>query len=260
MEEMEKEKQAPEFTYLDPYASVNTKKRGGVGLFIAGFLLAAVICVGIFTVIHLAGKKETVVSDQPGNQSPHTQIVEDTTFSKAFTQKKKLIDQMMEAYYLFDTENVDTESEMLKGYMKAYGDPYTVYFTKEEYDSLMESTNGVYSGIGVVVQQNAGTGVITVVRPFVGAPGYNAGIRADDILYKVAGEEVTGVSLELVVTKIKGEEGTTVDLTVYRPSTGEYIDMTVERRTIEIETVEYEMLDGNIGYTGGMNLADEYVN
>ena len=112
----------------------------------------------------------------------------------------------------------------------------------------MESSSGEYSGIGVSVSQSIETGVITIVNPFENGPGYEAGMRKDDILFAVEGEEVTGQDINSVVAKIKGEAGTTVDLTVYRPSTDEYIDMTVERRVVQNPTVTYEMKDGNIGY------------
>ena len=135
-----------------------------------------------------------------------------------------------------------------KGYVDALNEPYTVYYTKGEYEQLQESTSGKYSGIGVVVSQNKETGVITVVRPFEGSPGAEAGILKDDILYKVAGKEVTGVDVTEVVTWIKGEEGSTVSIEVYRPSEDKYLTFEVERKTIEIPMVTSKMLDSNIGY------------
>lgn len=158
------------------------------------------------------------------------------------------IQDIIDEYYLFDQEDVDRDTAIIKGYVDALGDPYTQYYTPEEYKDLLESTSGRYSGIGVVVQQNASTGVITVVRPYENCPGWEAGMQPEDIIYKVAGEEVTGIDINLVVSKIKGEEGTTVDVTVYRPSAGEYIDMTVERRQIEVETITHEMKEDQIGY------------
>ena len=90
--------------------------------------------------------------------------------------------------------------------------------------------------------------MITVVRPFENGPGYEAGMRKDDIIYKVEDEEVTGKELTEVVSKMKGEEGTTVKVTVYRPSEDTYIDMVIERRQVENPTVSHEMLEDNIGY------------
>ncbi len=166
--------------------------------------------------------------------------------SPELEQKLEAIKARIDMYFLFDQSEADFETGILKGYVDSLGDPYTVYYSPEEYKDLMESTSGKYSGIGVVVQQNP-NGFITVVRPYLDGPGYTAGIRTDDIIYKVSGEEVTGQDLSLVVSKIKGDAGTTVDIQIYRPSTGEYIDMTVERAELEIETITSEMLDDHIG-------------
>ncbi|MBO7364458.1 MAG: S41 family peptidase [Lachnospiraceae bacterium] len=167
--------------------------------------------------------------------------------SDGVSEKFSRIQQLIDEYYLFDREDVDFDTGVLKGYVDALGDPYTVYYTPEEYSALMQTTEGSYSGIGVVVQQDT-DGVITVVKPYENAPGYAAGIRKDDIIYAVEGEEVTGVDLNLVVSRIKGQEGTTVLITVYRPSTREYLDLTVTRKVVEIESAGYEMLESHIGY------------
>jgi len=165
-------------------------------------------------------------------------------------KKLKALEQIIDEYYLFqDDVDIDAQIEgIYAGYINGLDEPYTTYFTAEEYKSVLESTQGTYSGIGVMVSQNVNTGVITVVKAFENGPGYEAGIRKDDILYKVGGEEVTGVDISEVVAKIKGEEGTTVELTIYRQSENKYIDMTVERRIVETPTVEYEMKENNIGY------------
>jgi len=165
-------------------------------------------------------------------------------------EKLKTLEQIIDKYYLFQDEiDIDAQIEgIYAGFVNGLAEPYTTYFTAEEYKTVMESTQGIYSGIGVMVSQNINTGVITVVRSVENGPGYEAGIRKDDILYKVGGEEVTGKDLAEVVARIKGEEGTTVDLTIYRQSENKYIDMTVERRIVETPTVEYEMKENNIGY------------
>ncbi len=158
---------------------------------------------------------------------------------------------VIDAYYMSDDEPVSQE-EMLEGVYKGYVDslnePYTVYYTAEEYAALEESSQGFYSGIGVVVSQDVRTGVISVLRPFEGSPGEEAGLLKDDVLYKVDGKEVTGQDVSEVVSWIKGPEGTTVDIEVYRASESDYMTFTVERRTIEVPMVEHEMLDNGIGH------------
>lgn len=156
------------------------------------------------------------------------------------------LNSYIDQYYLFDYEEEDLENGIYKGLMAGLGDIYTGYYTPEEYASFMESSNGSYSGIGAVLQQDYSTGLITVVRAFSGSPAEEAGLQTDDILYMVKGEEVTGKDLTLVVTDLKGEEGTTVDISILRGT--DVLDLTIERRNIEVPTVEYEMLEDQIGY------------
>ncbi len=173
-----------------------------------------------------------------------------SSHAKEIEEKLSKIDQVINSYYLNDSE-IDEEKMIegiYSGYVAGLGEDYTTYYTSEAYAELMESSSGEYSGIGVSVSQNLNTGVITIVNPFENGPGYAAGMRKEDILFKVEGEEVTGVDINQVVAKIKGEEGTTVELTVYRPSTDEYLDMTVERRVVQNPTVTWEMKEDGIGY------------
>lgn len=156
------------------------------------------------------------------------------------------LERYIDRYYLFDYEEADVESGVYKGLMAGLGDPYTGYYTAQEYASFMESSNGAYSGIGAVLSQNMSTGIITVVQVFEGSPAEEAGVQAEDILYKVAGKEVTGEDLSLVVTDLKGEEGTDVHISVVRET--EELEMDITRRHIEIPTISYEMLTDEIGY------------
>ena len=143
-----------------------------------------------------------------------------------------------------------------KGYVDALGEKYTYYYTAEEYDSLKQDMSGTYSGIGALLTQSVDTGVISIVRPFKGSPSEEAGMLKDDIIYKVEGEEVTGGDLSEIVSRIKGEEGTTVNMELYRPSEDRYYTVDVERRSIETPMVEYEMLDDSIGYVEILEFMD----
>ena len=162
------------------------------------------------------------------------------------SSKMQELQSYIDRYFLFDYEKEDEESGIYKGMMSGLGDVYTTYYTPDEYASFMESSNGSYSGIGAMLSQDYNTGIITVVKVFEGSPAEEAGIQPDDILYKVKGEEVTGEDLSLVVTDLKGEEGTDVDISMMRGT--DVLDMTITRRNIEVPTVEYKMLDENIGY------------
>lgn len=162
--------------------------------------------------------------------------------------KVTLLDRYIDKYFLNGTEELQMTEGIYKGYLESLEDPYSVYYTEKEYQDLLETTTGTYCGIGAVVSQNVDTGVITIVEPYKESPAAEAGILPGDVIYKVEGEEVTGEDLTKVVAKMKGEEGTDVNVTVYRSTTNKYIDVTITRRQIEIETIDYEMLDNSIGY------------
>ncbi len=171
---------------------------------------------------------------------------DDSIITKAVMQKAEAIQQVIEKLYLEEENVQDVQEGIYKGMVNALGDPYSVYYTKEEYEAFQESYIGEYCGIGASLLQNADTGLITIVKTFKGSPAQEAGLKTDDILYKVEGEEVTGEDLSEVVAKVKGKEGTTVNITIMRGS--EEIDLELVRKTISVPTVEYEMLDNNMGY------------
>lgn len=168
----------------------------------------------------------------------------------AIEEKLDKIDKIIDYNYL-NQEDIDLdklEQGVYAGYVAGLEEDYTTYYTPEEFASVMESSSGKYSGIGAYVSQNMSTGIITIVKPFEGAPAAEAGILKDDILYAVEGEEVTGEDLNMVVARLKGEEGTAVNVTIYRASEDQYIDFEVTRAVVNVPTVSYKMLDDQIGY------------
>ena len=129
------------------------------------------------------------------------------------------------------------------------GDQYTVYYTADEYKQFTTASSGTYCGIGVIVSQNVTTGAITIVKTFKKGSGAEEGMLPGDMIYKVEGKKIEGLELSKVVSKIKGEEGTFVKVTVLR--NGKEIEFNLERRKLEVDTVTSRMeeKDGKkIGY------------
>ncbi len=158
------------------------------------------------------------------------------------------LENMIDQFYLFDYEKEDLETGVYKGLIAGLDDPYSVYYTPEEYNKLMEMTTGEYSGIGALLSQDKETGLITVVKPYKGTPSEEAGLLPGDVFTKVDGQDTAGMDLATFVNFVKGESGTEVVLEVYRTSEKVYKTFRIKRRTIETPTVEYEMLEDNIGY------------
>ena len=162
--------------------------------------------------------------------------------------KLDLINALIDRYYLYEDEiDADALAEgIYSGYASALGDPYTEYYDQEESQALLENTSGEFSGIGATLTQASGDTGVTIVNVYKDSPADKAGLKAGDILSQVDDHEVAGEDLETVVSWVKGETGTEVTLHVRRD--GEELTMTAVRDTIEVQTVEYEMKEGNIGY------------
>lgn len=173
---------------------------------------------------------------------------DDEEFTDTAIKKINYIMKIMDMYYLEEYDEDAMIDGMLTGMLAAVGDPYTGYYDEESYSSLMESSEGIYYGIGVVVSQRIDTGEVYVVNPYDDCPGAEAGMLPGDIIYMVAGTEVTGMDLNEVVALIRGAEGTTVDITVLHENDTELTELQVERREIQVHTVEHQVMENNIGY------------
>ena len=163
-------------------------------------------------------------------------------------EKLKKLERLVDEIYLGEISEKDLQSGIYEGYISGLGDPYSVYYDEEATKSLMEATSGEYDGIGAVMTQSRDTGVITISQVYKDSPSEKAGLRAEDILYKVEGKEVTGRDLSEVVGDIRGEHGTEVELTVLRGSSSRELTVTAVRETIEYPTIETKMLEDNLGY------------
>lgn len=173
-----------------------------------------------------------------------------TTISSEVSGKLDFLKDVIDLKYLEKTDEKTLKEDIYKGLLQGLNDPYSVYYTKDEYDALKEETSGSYCGIGALVSQNADTGVITAINVFKGSPAEKAGMKNGDIIYKVEDKEVTGEDLNNVVAKMKGEKDTKVKINVYRTSEKEYIDLEITRDKVDVPTVEHKMLDKSkgIGY------------
>mgnify|MGYP000166965293 CR=1 FL=1 len=116
-------------------------------------------------------------------------------------EKAKLIEEIIDEKYTGEVDKELMEADMYKGMMVSLGDPYSAYYTAEEYEELNTETTGSYKGIGVVMQMQMDTGAVKIVRCYEGAPGEKAGLLPEDILLQVNGENVSGLELSEVVDK-----------------------------------------------------------
>lgn len=261
MEDLKQEQQETKENQTTPafsqvtleYMLKNAKaaKRKGI---VIGFVIS--MAVTFFVVFIYLGvnaytriKHGSVVTGLFGNVS--SSVVDKETLEKINTIYGK-----MKTQYLDEVDVEKVREGLYTGMVDALDDKYSEYFTKEEYAIMMEDVSGTFDGIGAYFQQDPDTKIMTVARPIKNSPAEKAGIKTDDILYMVDGEDVTGQELELVVSKIKGPAGTTVHLSFYREGQMDPIEFDVVRAEIDAESVESEMLDDNIGHITILEFAD----
>lgn len=191
------------------------------------------------------------------NRAPQ-KAVEDLS-SVGDTSKYKYLFSLRDLIYSKYDGEID-DQKLLEGAMKgmaaAVQDPYTVYMTKEEFDTFMESSQGSFYGIGA--QLGVRDNKVTIIAPIEGSPAEKAGLKAGDVILKVDDYEVVDVNTEAVVSRVRGEEGKSVMLTIQRDN-GEPFEVEIVRAEIKNESVKGEMLDEATAYIQITTFSDEEV-
>jgi carboxyl-terminal processing protease len=141
-----------------------------------------------------------------------------------------------------------------QGLAASTGDPYTEYLNKSDAADFNNQLSGTFTGIGAELSKDADGNVI-VISPLEGYPAQKAGVKPKDIITKVDNQAVFGQNLTEVVNKIRGNEGTSVKLTIARD--GKELNFDITRAKITLPSVTHKILDGNIGYLRISRFADD---
>lgn len=222
----------------------NRKSNFGKGIAVGAaitLLFVLVIAGGAFLSFRLVNVKKSTTTEK-------AEQTKGAIFQKDVEKKAGEIADLIEQYYYEDADENDMVEGIYAGMVDGLGDQYSTYFTADEYASFNESTTGIYYGIGAVLTQNLNTKIVTILHVYPGTPAEEAGVRDGDVIAKVG--EIDGDSMELseLVTHIKGEEGTKVHLELIRAGEKEHIELDVERRQIEVPTIQHQMLEGDVGF------------
>lgn len=176
-----------------------------------------------------------------------------TTASNVNTQQglpKDLDYEDVEQVYDIVRKNYDGElseeqflTELKSAIARATGDPYTEFFTQPEAVEFNQELDGTFTGIGAELGKKDGN--LIVVSPLSGYPAEAAGLRPQDVIARIDGEDSIDISVFEAVSKIRGPEGTDVTLTLVRNNT-EVVEVTITRQLIDAPSVTRE-LNGNVG-------------
>jgi carboxyl-terminal processing protease len=159
------------------------------------------------------------------------------TFTEVFSTIKK--------NYVEEVKPKELIRSAIKGMINSL-DPHSAYLTPQEYKDFQSETKGEFGGIGIQIgiKDNA----LTVIAPIEDTPAYRAGIKAGDKIIKIDGEPTKDMNINDAVSKMRGQKGKPVVLTIQRDEWKEPKDITIIRDIIKIKSVKYKMIDKEIGY------------
>ena len=178
--------------------------------------------------------------------------------------KQESVMEIAKQDFLYDADESKMLEGALEGTLKALGDPYTQFMSKEEFSALMQDTEGTYEGIGVYVTASDDNKIL-IVSPIEDTPAEKAGLKTGDKIVRINGTEYTADKMDQAVNIMKGEPGTSITLTIQRENADgnhDVSDVIVNREKIKIKTVKPSMLEDEIGYiritTFDMQTAEDF--
>ena len=155
------------------------------------------------------------------------------------------LETLIEEKFIGESDPEKLADAAANAMVKATGDRWSYYIPASEYESYREQTENAYVGVGMTIQATEDGSGFLIVDVVTGGPAEEAGIQIKDLLIRVGDTDVRSLTAAEVRDLVKGEEGTSVSLTVFRQGTHE--TMMVQRRKVETPVATFEMLDGNIG-------------
>lgn len=195
-------------------------------------LLGAALGAGL-TLGHsvLADREQTTA---PTEELPLEQL---RTFTDVFSRIKE--------NYVESVEDEELLKYAIEGMLNGL-DPHSAYLDPEEFKELKIGTQGEFGGLGIEVTME--DGFVKVVAPIDETPAQRAGVRAGDVIVRLNEQPVKGMSLNEAVQTMRGQPGTSIDLTIVREGRDQPLQVTIERDTIEVESVNARMLEPGYGY------------
>ena len=162
-------------------------------------------------------------------------------------QKLNYLEELIDEEYLDEKDESSLREGLYAGLLAGLKDPYSTYYTAEQYKELNTSNEGSYVGIGAVLQKDD-TGGAKIIQLYEGGPGEQAGLKKGDVIKAVDGADVTDKETSDIASMVRDSEKASVTLTIQRENEEKTRDVKVEIRDVEIQTVSHEMLSGDTGY------------
>ncbi len=224
--------------------------------------LAVIIMLGTFSGGFLVGQAFPLLKNSGENLDNQITSTNPPQSSTGTEELDTLFEPFWETWNYVNEQYVDQPVDQtlmmrgaIEGMLSSLGDPHTSYMDPEMFQQQNAPLQGEYEGIGAWVDVSGE--FLIIISPMPGSPAEAAGLKSDDQVIAVDGEDMTGIEGNLVLRRILGEAGTDVTLSIYRPSTEETFDVTITRQKITMPSVVGEMLEDDIAYVQLINFGDK---
>ena len=154
--------------------------------------------------------------------------------------------EIVDQFYYQEPSHEDMLDGACMGLLYGLDDPYTFYYSPEDFAAMWEEDEGEYAGIGIQIMGNYNTGLCTVSRVFLDSPAMEVGMLKGDVLIKVEDIDVTATTLQDAVDIMRGEVGQPVNVQVMRGD--QVLDFVITRAVVHVNWVNSRMLEGDVGY------------
>ena len=197
----------------------------------------ATALIGILPLATASAETEAKTTDPQATQEERLPLRELRLFTQVFEQIRR--------GYVEEVADTELLENAIAGLLLEL-DPHSVYLNQTDYEQLQESATGEYGGLGL--QVGSERGMIKVISPIDDSPAAKAGIEAGDFIVEVDGTPVRGMAVQKAIDKLRGEKGTSIELTVFREGEEGPLDITVIRDTIQVSSVRSRIIEPGYGY------------
>jgi carboxyl-terminal processing protease len=178
-----------------------------------------------------------------GGRSPEVGAASDDVYEELETFTNVLA--IIQKNYVEDVDTQKLVEGAINGMLISL-DPHSAYLTPELFKEVQVETKGSFGGLGIEITIR--DGMLTVVAPIADTPAARAGIKSGDVILKIDGDFTKDMSLVEAVKKMRGREGTKVDLTLKRDNPPQLLDIPITREVIKIQSVKSELIPGGYGH------------
>ena len=222
-------------------------KQSEIRTYLTGLVTGALFCLAVLLILQF-------VSGIP--------VLFSSSLTKEVAKKTQEAQSYIDKYYWkSDLDQEKLADYAIKGMVSALGDKYSDYYTTSEYNQAMGEVKGDYTGIGATIYMDTSTKQKIIRKVQESSPAEEAGLKVDDVLLKINGEDISQKSLNDTVSMIRGKEGKTSKLTIQRKEQDKtkVMEVTVTAKKLVNQSIHYKMLTGEKGYINISNFDNEGV-